>query len=257
MIAPSNRAHHRPPGSRVVAATSPVVPAPAPDPDPDPDADPDPDPCAIRPARRHADPVQPPAHPDGQRLLLAERQRSRPAALPDRSRPPPGGRLRAGSDAPRPAARRDVRQHGRGGARGAGERARRRQAVQGAPAHRRTAPPRRDTHRCAAGDGPATGRVLPVTGGTFSWRSIAGTHFRSSHSWGIAIDLDTKRADYWRYQTANPDGPFKWKNRYPQAIVDAFEAEGFIWGGRWYHFDTMGSSNTARSCSIPTVAYRG
>ena len=21
--------------------------------------------------------------------------------------------------------------------------------------------------------------------------------------------------------------------------VDAFEAEGFIWGGRWYHFDTM------------------
>ena len=31
----------------------------------------------------------------------------------------------------------------------------------------------------------------------------------------------------------------RWRNRFPQAIVDAFEAEGFIWGGRWYHYDTM------------------
>ena len=23
------------------------------------------------------------------------------------------------------------------------------------------------------------------------------------------------------------------------AEVDAFEAEGFIWGGRWYHFDSL------------------
>ena len=35
------------------------------------------------------------------------------------------------------------------------------------------------------------------------------------------------------------DRAITWKNRYPQAIVDAFEAEGFIWGGRWYHYDTM------------------
>jgi hypothetical protein len=26
---------------------------------------------------------------------------------------------------------------------------------------------------------------------------------------------------------------------YPQAIVDAFEAEGFIWGGKWHSFDFM------------------
>jgi hypothetical protein len=31
----------------------------------------------------------------------------------------------------------------------------------------------------------------------------------------------------------------RWENRIPQFIVDAFEAEGFIWGGRWYHYDTM------------------
>ncbi len=33
--------------------------------------------------------------------------------------------------------------------------------------------------------------------------------------------------------------PMVWKNRVPQAVVDAFEAEGFIWGGRWKHYDTM------------------
>ena len=31
----------------------------------------------------------------------------------------------------------------------------------------------------------------------------------------------------------------KWRNVVPQEIVDAFEAEGFIWGGRWLHYDTM------------------
>ena len=57
------------------------------------------------------------------------------------------------------------------------------------------------------------------------------------HAWAIAIDLDTTRSHYWRNE--RQDEPLVWKNSYPQAIVDAFEAEGFIWGGRWYHFDTM------------------
>jgi len=86
---------------------------------------------------------------------------------------------------------------------------------------------------------PRLARFFRSTGGSFNWRPIAGSHALSSHSWGIAVDLGTKLADYWRYQTTNPSGPIKWKNRYPQPIVDAFEAEGFIWGGRWYHFDTM------------------
>ncbi len=73
-------------------------------------------------------------------------------------------------------------------------------------------------------------------GGTFNWRKIAGSDELSMHAWAIAIDLDTKRAHYWRNA---PQNPLVWKNSYPQAIVDAFEAEGFIWGGRWYHFDTM------------------
>ena len=55
----------------------------------------------------------------------------------------------------------------------------------------------------------------------------------SAHSYGIAIDLNDALSDYWRWEKNG------WKNRIPQPIVDAFEAEGFIWGGRWFHFDTM------------------
>ena len=71
-------------------------------------------------------------------------------------------------------------------------------------------------------------------GGTFNERNIAGTDRPSAHSYGIAIDLNDALSSYWRWEKSGA-----WKNRIPQAIVDAFEAEGFIWGGRWYHFDTM------------------
>jgi hypothetical protein len=75
---------------------------------------------------------------------------------------------------------------------------------------------------------------LATLGGTVNARNIAGTHRPSAHSWGIAIDLAPDLSDYWRWRNGAP-----WRNRMPQAIVDAFEAEGFIWGGRWYHYDTM------------------
>lgn len=83
---------------------------------------------------------------------------------------------------------------------------------------------------------PSLAAFFESPGGTFNWRKIAGSDELSMHAWAIAIDLDTKRAHYWRNA---PQNPLVWKNSYPQAIVDAFEAEGFIWGGRWYHFDTM------------------
>ena len=79
-------------------------------------------------------------------------------------------------------------------------------------------------------------------GGTFAWRPIVNTDRLSAHSYGIAIDIVTSRSDYWEWDK-QPDGSFEWNNRIPQAIVDAFEAEGFIWGGRWYHYDTMHFEN--------------
>ena len=74
-------------------------------------------------------------------------------------------------------------------------------------------------------------------GGTWQWRTIARSKSLSTHSWGIAIDLNVERGYYWRWQ--RPKLPLKWRNKVPQEVVDAFEAEGFIWGGRWLHYDTM------------------
>jgi D-alanyl-D-alanine carboxypeptidase len=91
--------------------------------------------------------------------------------------------------------------------------------------------------RLALENDPSLAAFLKQPAGGFVWRDIAGTTRRSAHGYGIAIDIDAKAGQYWRWQTGG--GPPRWENRVPQAIVDAFEAEGFIWGGRWYHYDTM------------------
>jgi D-alanyl-D-alanine carboxypeptidase len=74
---------------------------------------------------------------------------------------------------------------------------------------------------------------LEGLGGTYAPRNIAGTDRPSAHSWGISLDLNPKLTQYWRWEKSG------WHNKVPQSIVDAFEAEGFIWGGRWFHYDTM------------------
>jgi hypothetical protein len=84
---------------------------------------------------------------------------------------------------------------------------------------------------------PALAPWLDKLSGTFVERKIAGTDRTSSHSYGVSIDLDASRTHYWRWQ--RPATPLVWRNTVPQAIVDAFEQAGFIWGGRWYHYDTM------------------
>lgn len=103
--------------------------------------------------------------------------------------------------------------------------------------HRRAADAlRRVAERLDRLGDPSIDRFFASMGGTFAARNIAGTERASAHSWAIAIDLDPSLGDYWR----NAAGArVVWRNRVPQAIVDAFEAEGFAWGGRWYHYDTM------------------
>lgn len=83
------------------------------------------------------------------------------------------------------------------------------------------------------------GAFLNPPGGTFVWRRIAGTSRLSTHSFGIAVDINPALSDYWRWQTTQSDAPQVYRNRIPQEIVAIFEAHGFIWGGRWYHYDTM------------------
>lgn len=79
---------------------------------------------------------------------------------------------------------------------------------------------------------------LVPSAGTYNCRVIAGTKRLSEHAFGAAIDIATKFSDYWRW-SGGRDGALTWKNRIPFAIVEIFERAGFIWGGRWYHFDTM------------------
>ena len=71
-------------------------------------------------------------------------------------------------------------------------------------------------------------------GGGFNWRPIAGTNQLSAHCFGIAIDINVDKSNYWRW-----GGVEKYVNQIPKEITDIFEAYGFIWGGRWYHYDTM------------------
>jgi hypothetical protein len=70
--------------------------------------------------------------------------------------------------------------------------------------------------------------------GTFKYRYIAGTKRLSMHSFGIAIDINTKFANYWKWGKKPT-----FKNQIPKKIIAIFEEHGFIWGGRWYHYDTM------------------
>src|SRR5262245_53481387 len=83
--------------------------------------------------------------------------------------------------------------------------------------------------------------VTGTLGGTFNWRVVANTHRMSAHSYGLAIDLVVENhSDYWEWsKDKSGHFPQSWKHSVPQALVDAFEAEKFVWGGRWYHYDTM------------------
>lgn len=88
-------------------------------------------------------------------------------------------------------------------------------------------------------DLPAEDRkYLYPTGGTYNCRPIPGTDRTSMHSWGAAIDLNPAFSDYWRWGRSVEDVP-AYRNRIPPEIVAVFERHGFIWGGRWSHFDTM------------------
>lgn len=77
--------------------------------------------------------------------------------------------------------------------------------------------------------------------GTFYWRNVRGANRLSAHSYGIAIDIGVDSSDYWLWKNpkAKETTKITYHNRIPLEIVEIFEKYGFVWGGRWYHFDTM------------------
>ena len=81
----------------------------------------------------------------------------------------------------------------------------------------------------------------------YNWRRIAGTASLSFHSYGTAIDVlpysyGGKQA-YWRWaKTHNPEWyslPYEKRFTPPRSFIAAFEQHGFIWGGKWFYFDTI------------------
>ena len=80
-----------------------------------------------------------------------------------------------------------------------------------------------------------------VNAQTFNWRTIHDMPRLSPHCYGIAIDLAVRQSHYWRwtYPRAKEHDTLKYYNTFEMKVVEIFERHGFIWGGRWYHFDTM------------------
>jgi hypothetical protein len=79
-------------------------------------------------------------------------------------------------------------------------------------------------------------------------RGIAGSPTRSHHAWGMAIDLVPKSYGrlnvYWRWSRVfNRDEwhriPLDRRWSPPLGVVEIFERHGFVWGGKWPHFDNI------------------
>jgi hypothetical protein len=85
---------------------------------------------------------------------------------------------------------------------------------------------------------PAIKSAAYPIAGVLSCRSVADTGKMSMHGYAAAIDLNLKYSDYWLW-AGKGRTTIPYKNRMPREIVDIFERHGFIWGGKWYHYDTM------------------
>lgn len=81
------------------------------------------------------------------------------------------------------------------------------------------------------------GSILYPASGTYNYRVIAGTGRLSPHSFGIAIDLKLDNRDYWKWSSAEQGS--KRVSEYPKELVEAFEKNNLIWGGKWNHFDIL------------------
>ncbi|MBN2353798.1 MAG: M15 family metallopeptidase [Spirochaetales bacterium] len=81
----------------------------------------------------------------------------------------------------------------------------------------------------------------------FYWRNIANTGSLSYHSYGAAVDVisrNPKRKEtYWLWaKRRDPDWftrPLSTRLQPPVSFVAVFEKYGFVWGGKWFYFDTV------------------
>ena len=86
---------------------------------------------------------------------------------------------------------------------------------------------------------PKKDRIWAEGASSYEYRVIKDTDRLSMHSFGIAIDLAPSKTQYWKDEATSETAKIGYKNTMPLSIVRIFEKHGFIWGGRWYHYDTM------------------
>lgn len=79
--------------------------------------------------------------------------------------------------------------------------------------------------------------ILYPASGTYNYRVISGTGRLSPHAYGIAIDLKSDKRDYWKW-TSIEEGQKRLLD-YPKELVESFENNNFVWGGKWGHFDIL------------------
>jgi len=82
----------------------------------------------------------------------------------------------------------------------------------------------------------------------YSWRQIRDTNGISFHSMGLAIDILPRswqnKIIYWNWEKnkGNEDWmliPLSERWMPPKRVIDIFEKEGFVWGGKWTVWDNM------------------
>jgi hypothetical protein len=76
-------------------------------------------------------------------------------------------------------------------------------------------------------------RYVYPPAGTYNCRTVADTGEPSMHSWGAAIDINAAHAEYWLWNRNLSTSTV------PPEVIEIFERHGFIWGGKWSHYDTM------------------
>ncbi|SKA78902.1 D-alanyl-D-alanine carboxypeptidase [Clostridium sp. USBA 49] len=88
----------------------------------------------------------------------------------------------------------------------------------------------------AKGNSKISSCIYPLSG-TYNYRVISGTGRLSPHAFGNAIDLARDNRDYWKWASIE-QGRNRIKS-YPKEIVEIFEKNNFVWGGKWNHFDIL------------------
>jgi hypothetical protein len=81
----------------------------------------------------------------------------------------------------------------------------------------------------------------------YNYRYVEGTRSRSLHSYGLAVDLVPRSYGgthaYWMWAMSKVRDfwtvPYERRWMVPLPVVEAFERQGFTWGGKWLFFDTM------------------